>query len=80
MYSYILKEHIFPFVMSLVMILSLFVLNIIMKMMTKFVGKDLDLFVIIEFFYLSLGWILALAIPMSVLVASLMAYGRFYQD
>lgn len=66
--------------MSLSMILFLFVLNIIMKMMTSFVGKDLDILVIIEFFYLSLGWILALAIPMSVLVASLMAYGRLSQD
>lgn len=77
---YILKEHIFPFFMSLGMILFIFVLNIIMKMMTTFVGKGLDLLVIMEFFYLSLGWILALAIPMSVLVASLMAYGRLSQD
>ncbi len=77
---YILKEHIFPFFMSLGMILFIFVLNIIMKMMTTFVGKGLDLLVILEFFYLSLGWILALAIPMSVLVASLMAYGRLSQD
>jgi len=66
--------------MSLGMILFLFILNIIMKMMTTFVGKGLDLLVILEFFYLSLGWILALAIPMSVLVASLMAYGRLSQD
>lgn len=78
--SYILKEHLFPFFMSLGMILFLFVLNIIMKNMTSFVGKDLDILVIIEFFYLSLGWILALAIPMSALVASLMAYGRLSQD
>jgi lipopolysaccharide export system permease protein len=77
---YILKEHIFPFFMSLGMILFIFVLNIVMKMMTSFVGKGLDLLVILEFFYLSLGWILALAVPMSVLVASLMAYGRLSQD
>jgi lipopolysaccharide export system permease protein len=62
------------------MILFIFILNIIMKMMTTFVGKGLDLLVIMEFFYLSMGWILALAIPMSVLVASLMAYGRLSQD
>jgi lipopolysaccharide export system permease protein len=79
-YGYILREHIFPFFMSLGMILSLFILNIVMKMMTTFVGKGLDIIVIIEFFYLSMGWILALAIPMSVLVASLMAYGRLSQD
>ncbi len=80
LYLYILRGHVFPFFMSLIMILSLFILNIVMKMMTTFVGKGLDIIVIIEFFYLSLGWILALAIPMSVLVASLMAYGRLSQD
>jgi lipopolysaccharide export system permease protein len=80
LYLYIFREHIFPFFMSLGLILSLFVLNIVMKMMTSFVGKGLDMIVIFEFFYLSLGWILALAIPMSVLVATLMAYGRLSQD
>jgi lipopolysaccharide export system permease protein len=49
-------------------------------MMGDFVGKGIDILIIMEFFFLSLGWILALAIPMSVLVASLMAYGRLAQD
>ncbi|MBN1968551.1 MAG: LptF/LptG family permease [Candidatus Delongbacteria bacterium] len=80
LYTYIIKEHIFPFFMSLGIILFLFVLNIIMKMMSSFVGKGIDILIIIEFFYLSLGWILAMAIPMSVLVATLMAYGRLAQD
>ena len=78
--KYISKEHAFPFFMSLGVILFLFILNIVMKMMTRFVGKDLDFLVILEFFYLSMGWILALAIPMSVLVAALVAYGRLSQD
>ena len=78
--KYISKEHAFPFFMSLGVILFLFILNIVMKMMTRFVGKGLDFVVILEFFYLSMGWILALAIPMSVLVAALVAYGRLSQD
>lgn len=78
--KYLLREHIFPFFMALGGILFLFILNIIMKMMAKFVGKGIELPVVIEFFYLSLGFILAMAIPMSVLVASLMAYGRITQD
>ncbi|MBN2790383.1 MAG: LptF/LptG family permease [Candidatus Delongbacteria bacterium] len=78
--KYISKEHVFPFFMSLGVILFLFILNIVMKMMTRFVGKGLDFVVILEFFYLSMGWILALAVPMSVLVAALVAYGRLSQD
>ncbi|PID30205.1 MAG: hypothetical protein CR982_01490 [Candidatus Cloacimonadota bacterium] len=77
---YIIKEHVFPFFISLGVILFLFVLNLVLRMMGDFVGKGIDLLVIMEFFFLSLGWILALAIPMSVLVASLMAYGRLAQD
>ena len=77
---YILKELIVPFFMSLGVILFLFILNIVMKMMTSFAGKGIEIAVILEFFYLSMGWILALAVPMSVLIATLMAYGRLAQD
>ena len=77
---YIIKSLIFPFFMSLGVILFLFIMNIVMKMLTSFVGKGIELVVIIEFFYLSMGWVLALAIPMSVLVATLIAYGRLSQD
>lgn len=77
---YILKEHIFPFFISLGIILFLFVLNIILRMMSKFVGKGIDFLVILEYFMLSMGWVLAMAIPMAVLVATLMAYGRLAQD
>ncbi len=78
--KYIIKETIYPFLMSLSIILFIFILQVTMKMMPKFVGKGIEIWVILEFFYLSLGWILALAVPMSVLVASLVAYGRMSQD
>lgn len=77
---YIIREHISPFFMSLGIIIFLFILNVIMKMMTKFVGKDIDLLVIVEYFYYSMGFILVLAVPMAMLVASLMVYSRFAQD
>jgi len=46
-----------------------------MKYMDHIAGKGLSWFVIIEFIGLSLAWIVVLAVPMSVLVATLMAFG-----
>ena len=43
-------------------------------------GKGLQLSVIFEFLYLNLAWIIAMSVPMAVLVAALMAYGRLAED
>ena len=43
----------------------------------KLVGKGLDLFVITELIVLQLAYMLVLAVPMSILVASLMTFGKF---
>jgi lipopolysaccharide export system permease protein len=46
-----------------------------MKYIDQVVGKGLSWFVIVEFVGLSLAWIIVLAVPMSVLVSTLMAFG-----
>jgi lipopolysaccharide export system permease protein len=43
-------------------------------------GKGLDLFTILEYLFLNLAWIVALAVPMAVLIATLMAFGRLSED
>jgi lipopolysaccharide export system permease protein len=57
-----------------------FVTKFIVQYIGKIFGKGLSLFTIIEFVYLNLAWMLALAVPMSVLIASLMAFGRLSSD
>jgi len=64
--------------MSLIMFL--FVLNLALRMLGRIVGQGLEPFVIVEFFLLNLAWIVTLAIPMSVLVACLMGFGRLAGD
>ena len=49
-------------------------------MLPKIAGKGLSLLTIIEYFSLSLAWILALAVPMAVLIATLAAFGRLAGD
>jgi lipopolysaccharide export system permease protein len=72
---YILRAHVGPFFFSLVTLMFVFLLQFIMKFIDQLVGKGLTAWVIIELIALSLSWMLVLAVPMSVLVATLMAFG-----
>ena len=72
---YILRAHLGPFAFSLVTLMFVFLLQFIMKFIDQLVGKGLTPWVIMELIALSLAWMLVLAVPMSVLVATLMAFG-----
>ena len=78
--KYIVKEHISPFIMALFVLLFVLLANFLLKSIDKFLGKGLDMFLLGEFIFLNLAWILALAVPMAVLVATLMAFGRLSSD
>jgi lipopolysaccharide export system permease protein len=72
---YILKAHIGPFFMSLFVLVGIFILQFMMKFIDHLVGKGLGVMVVIEVIITNLAWMLVLAIPMSVLISTLMAYG-----
>ena len=74
-YRYILKAHIGPFVFALMTMIFLFLFQFLMKSIDQLVGKGLSIWVIIQLISLNLAWMLTLAVPMSVLVAVLMAFG-----
>lgn len=76
----VVKEHIPPFVVALAVLTFLFLSNFIVKSIDKLLGKGLSVWVILEYIFLNLMWILALSIPMAVLVAILMSYGRMSAD
>lgn len=72
---YILKRHVGPFIFSMVVVTFIFLLQFLMQSMDQIVGKGLTLFVIFQLIAFNLAWIVVLAVPMSVLVAVLMAFG-----
>jgi lipopolysaccharide export system permease protein len=78
--AYIVRQHIGPFVFGLVIITFVLIMDLIVDYLDLFLGKGVPLLTVLEVFFLSLGWMLALSIPMAVLVATLMAYGRLSQD
>ncbi len=77
---YIVKEHLGPFFFALAVIMFVFITKFIVQYIGKLFGKGLSYTTIFEFIYLNLAWMLALAVPMAVLVASLMAFGRLSAD
>ena len=66
--------------MALLILLFVLLTNFLLRSLEKFLGKGLDFFLILEYVFFNLAWILALAVPMAVLIATLMAFGRLSAD
>jgi lipopolysaccharide export system permease protein len=77
---YIYKELIFPFLFSIAVVTFVLLANFMIKSVDRLLGKNLPASVIFEFIYLNLAWIIAMSVPMAVLIACLMAYGRLAED
>ena len=77
---YVLKELIAPFLASLFGITFLFVVDFLVKILDNVLSKGLPASTVLEIFALNLAWMLSLSIPMAVLVASLMTFGRMSGD
>jgi len=73
---YILRAHVAPFLFSFLTLMFIFLLQFLMKAVDQLVGKGLSAMVIGELIVLSLAWMVVLAIPASVLVATLMGFGK----
>ncbi|RMF55247.1 MAG: YjgP/YjgQ family permease [Calditrichaeota bacterium] len=79
-HRYIIKELLWPFFFSLAVIMFVFIFKFIVQYIGKIFGRGLSFSTIMEFIYLNLAWMLALAVPMAVLIAALMAFGRLSAD
>jgi lipopolysaccharide export system permease protein len=75
LWRHILREHIGPFIFSVVLMMFIFLLQFLMKNLDQLTGKGLSAAIIAELITLNLAWMLIMAVPMGVLVATLMAFG-----
>ena len=78
--KYLMKQSFIPFVLSVGVITTVLFLQFLMRAIDRFLGKGLDVVIILEYLYLNLAWIIALSIPMSLLISSVMTYGRMSQE
>lgn len=73
---YILRMHIGPFLFGTFAVVFIFLLQFIFKFLNDLVGKGLSYWIIGKFIFYNLAWMLVLAVPMGVLVSTLMSYGK----
>ncbi len=72
----ILKRHIGPFIFCFCTLMFLLLMQFLILYIDLLIGKGLPLGVILELIITNLASMVVLAVPMAVLVASLMAYGK----
>ena len=77
---YFIREMLLPFFFSLLMITFLLFINFLLRAIDRFLGKGLEVLTILEYLFLNLAWIIALSVPMAVLLATLMTFGRLSED
>ena len=73
---HIIRMHIGPLLFGTAVVMFIFLLQFIFKALSDLVGKGLSYGVIAEFIVYNLAWMLVLAMPMGILFATLMAYGK----
>lgn len=77
---YILKESIGPFLFGFSIITLVLVMDFLVDIMNLIISRGVKPFLVLELFALNLAWMLALSVPMAVLVAALMVFGRMASD
>ncbi len=77
---YILREHFGPFLFGFIIITFILIIDFVPHLVDLIVGKDLPTSIILRVFFYQIGWMIALSVPMAVLVATLMAFGRLTSD
>jgi len=73
----LLKRHVNPFLFCFFTLMFLLLMQFLILHIDNLIGKDIPLSVIAELIVTNLAYMVVLAAPMAVLVATLMAYGKF---
>jgi len=77
---YVLKELALPFLASLAVLTFILIMNHLLKVFDLLLGRGVPLWAVIRLLFLMLPFTFALTVPMSALVATLMAFGRLSAD
>ena len=68
---YVLREHLLPFLIGFSVVIFLLTLDFMFDLVDLAIGKGVGAGVVLELFVLSLGYMVALAFPCAVLIATL---------
>ncbi len=75
-HRYVIREHVAPFIFAFSVIMFILILKLMLQLMDMLISKGVGITVMAQLLVYNLAWMVALVVPMSVLVATLMAFGR----
>lgn len=75
-HRYIVREHIAPFFFAFSIIMFVLILKLMLELMEILISKGVGIIIMSKLLVYNLAWMIALVVPMSVLVAAVMAFGR----
>ena len=78
--KYIFKQLLSPFFLSLFILVFVLLTQFMIKHLDRFLGKGLSLATIFKFIFFNSASIISISIPMAVLVATMMVFGRLSSD
>lgn len=73
----LLKKHIGPFLFCFFTMMFILLMQFLILHVDKLVGKGLPIMIVIELIMNNLAYMVVLALPMSVLISTLIAFGKF---
>ncbi len=73
----LLKKHVGPFLFCFFTIMFILLMQFLILHVDKLVGKGLPMSIVIELILNNLAYMVVLAAPMALMVATLMAFGKF---
>lgn len=76
----ILKAFVGPFIVTFFITLFVFVMQIIWKYIDDLVGKGLDFFTLIKFIIYASATLVTLALPIAILLSSIMTFGKLGEN
>ena len=75
-HRYVIREHIAPFFYAFFVIMFVLILKLMLDLMDMLISKNVDIITMAQLLFYNLAWMIALVVPMSVLVAAVMAFGQ----
>ncbi|MEX0780714.1 MAG: LptF/LptG family permease [Balneolales bacterium] len=75
-----LRRHIGPFIFCFLTIMFLLMMQFFIQFIDHLVGKNIPALVIIELITVNLAYMVVLAVPMTILASTLMAFGKFSEQ
>ncbi|MBU2464078.1 MAG: LptF/LptG family permease [Candidatus Edwardsbacteria bacterium] len=77
---YLIKGHALPFFLALTVLTFVLLMDRLFELINMIIQKKVPILIVSKVFFLSLPYMLTMTIPMAVLVAVIMTYGRLAQD